>query len=496
MHNGDKTVVVLDDRYQGRASSLQVQYPGPDGRPIVARFAKRLIIGRDLNCDIKLQDQGISRRHLEIYPDANGWWVKDLGSSNGTYLNGKRIQQSRLPTDATIGFFAEGPVIKASWKPGGPASKGDGAYPKPQIPAAPSASSDNTPSSNRLRTGNKPISVPHGHIEHIVRTHRRKFAAGMTIMALMLAAALSVIFYQYRDREDRLTLASEIFYQTKSLELELSRLKQELSKRSDTEMPAPVRETNQRLRDMQQRYAGFTEEMKLIGSHRSKEDLLIFRVARVFGEYDLSIPDDFIQEVKRYIRKWQQSRHLEQTMSRINSRGQGQRVVRAMRERNLPPQFLYLAVQESDFQTDAIGPLTRFGIPKGMWQFLPQTAIEYGLTLGPEREKRLFDPGDDRFDFHKSTEAAADYLRFLYTTEAQGSGLLVMSAYNWGQNNLSRKLNRLPQNPAERNFWRLLKSQWIPDETYGYVLSIVAVAVICEDPEYFGFSFENPLADL
>ena len=111
-------------------------------------------------------------------------------------------------------------------------------------------------------------------------------------------------------------------------------------------------------------------------------------------------------------------------------------------------------------------------------------------------ERRIFDPEDDRFDFHKSTEAAADYLRYLYTTEALGSGLLVMSAYNWGQDNLRRRLNRLPQNPAERNFWRLLKSQWIPDETYDYVLSIVAMAVICEDPKHFGFSFENPLVDL
>jgi hypothetical protein len=71
-----------------------------------------------------------------------------------------------------------------------------------------------------------------------------------------------------------------------------------------------------------------------------------------------------------------------------------------------------------------------------------------------------------------------------------------MSAYNWGHDNLRRKLDRLPQNPSERNFWRLLQSQQIPDETYGYVLSIVAAAVIGEDPKHFGFSFENPLADL
>ena len=87
-------------------------------------------------------------------------------------------------------------------------------------------------------------------------------------------------------------------------------------------------------------------------------------------------------------------------------------------------------------------------------------------------------------------------MRFLYTTEAQASGLLVMSAYNWGEGNIERIVNRLPENPAKRNFWRLLETQMIPDETYSYVLSIFAAAVIGEDPEHFGFSFQNPLRDL
>ena len=496
MHDGNKTVVVPGGRHRQPTTPLQVEYPGADGRPFVTRFSGRLTIGRDLSCDITLQDQGISRRHLEIYPDANGWSLKDLGSSNGTYLNGKRVQQCPLPANASISFFEGGPVVKTAWKPDEPRSQNASPDREQHTRVVPARASSNPRPGERPHAGSPSASVPHSHIERMTRSHRRRFAVGMSAMALLLATAVGFIFHQRGDRQEMLTLASEIFYQTKSLELELSRLKQELAQRPGAEVPTAVRETDQRLRDMQRRYASFTEEMKLIGSHRSKEDLIIFRVARIFGEYDLSIPDDFIQEVKRYIRKWQQSERLAKAISRINTEGRGQRVVRALRERDLPPQFIYLAVQESNFRTDAVGPMTRFGIAKGMWQFIPQTAAEYGLTLGPERESRVFDPGDDRFDFDKSTEAAADYLRFLYSTEAQGSGLLVMSAYNWGEGNLRRKLNRLPQNPAERNFWRLLKSQWMPDETYGYVLGIVAAAVIGEDPKHFGFSFDNPLADL
>ena len=229
---------------------------------------------------------------------------------------------------------------------------------------------------------------------------------------------------------------------------------------------------------MKERYAAMAEERALIGGHRSREDMLIFRVARIFGEYDLNIPDSFVAEVKRYIREWQQSERLAKAIDRINQTGRVRAVVDALRSRGLPPQFIYLALQERNFRTDAIGPQTRFGIAKGMWQFIPGTAQRYGLQIGPKRDEPSFDPHDERFDFEKSTEAAADYLQYLYTTEAQASGLLVMSAYNWGHGNLRRKLSRLPQTPEERNFWRLLQSQQIPDETYGYVLNIVAAAVI------------------
>jgi len=430
-----------------------------------------------------------------MFRDGAGWWIKDLGSSNGTYLNGSRIQLSPIPVEATIEFFAGGPIVQVSVEPGERVSIGSAApgVPARQTPPPLQTPRGTTKAPEESLIARTPDAVEPGAGKHILRKHRRRFAVGMTVMGLLLAGAVAIIVHQQRDRSEVLNLARQIFYQTKSLEVELAKLKLALSKQPSVEVPPAVQETDRRLREMQQRYASLTEEMKLIGSYRSKDDLLIFRIARVFGEYDLSIPDDFVAEVKRYIRKWKQTKRLENTMARINSLGRAARVVRAMRERELPAQFLYLALQESDFNTDAIGPETRFGIPKGMWQFLPQTAVEYGLAVGPEQGRRVFDPRDERFDFEKSTDAAADYLQYLYTTEAQASGLLVMSAYNWGHGNLRRKLSRLPQTPEERNFWRMLQSQQIPDETYGYVLNIVAAAVIGEDPAYFGFSFENPL---
>src|SRR6476469_2180836 len=53
--------------------------------------ADRVVIGRDEACDIRLDDTKVSRRHAEIVRNGNGYEVRDLGSSNGTYLGSMRL---------------------------------------------------------------------------------------------------------------------------------------------------------------------------------------------------------------------------------------------------------------------------------------------------------------------------------------------------------------------------------------------------------------------
>jgi membrane-bound lytic murein transglycosylase D len=164
----------------------------------------------------------------------------------------------------------------------------------------------------------------------------------------------------------------------------------------------------------------------------------------------------------------------------------------------LPPQFFYLALQESDFDPYTSGPVTKKGIAKGMWQFIPETAVKYGLHLGPLVDLRRPDPGDDRHHYEKATKAAAKYLKELYSTDAQASGFLVMACYNWGEDNVLPIVRSMPANPRDRNFWKLLSAHRdrIPQETYDYVFYIVSAAVIGEDPRLFGFNFDNPLGHL
>ncbi|HQZ30581.1 MAG TPA: FHA domain-containing protein [Arenimonas sp.] len=55
-----------------------------------------VVIGRAPECDISVHAEEISRRHALVKPTPEGLSVEDLGSSNGTYINARRVQQGFL----------------------------------------------------------------------------------------------------------------------------------------------------------------------------------------------------------------------------------------------------------------------------------------------------------------------------------------------------------------------------------------------------------------
>lgn len=56
----------------------------------------RVVVGRGRDCDIRLNDANVSRRHAEIVQEGTSWWVVDLESTNGTEVNGRRIDRAKL----------------------------------------------------------------------------------------------------------------------------------------------------------------------------------------------------------------------------------------------------------------------------------------------------------------------------------------------------------------------------------------------------------------
>ena len=66
-----------------------------DGNPHQAvRFDYPVIIGRDLSCPLVINAPSVSRRHAQLEYVNNEFLISDMGSSNGTYLNGNRVDSA------------------------------------------------------------------------------------------------------------------------------------------------------------------------------------------------------------------------------------------------------------------------------------------------------------------------------------------------------------------------------------------------------------------
>jgi pSer/pThr/pTyr-binding forkhead associated (FHA) protein len=60
-------------------------------------IATATVVGRDADSGIRLDgDEFASARHARIEPRADGVWVEDMGSTNGTFVNGERVTAERL----------------------------------------------------------------------------------------------------------------------------------------------------------------------------------------------------------------------------------------------------------------------------------------------------------------------------------------------------------------------------------------------------------------
>ncbi len=529
---------------------IEVKFDASTGAQAVV-FSSAFRIGRATVCEVSIPNAFVSRVHAKVTPEPGGWRVSDLNSSNGLYCGGSRVESLFIISNEVVRLGIEGPELSfhvqeqpqpvvPEPKPHAGSVPVRNAQPEPALPqptsyggsgfvrvvsqetVAPQPASHG--SSGPLRSARPedmeeyvkryfraPVEgeVVGEHTGYIRRaftqiqtqqkqTHRRQkrilfgVIGGLAIVGLLIAAY--AIRLQREARHQR-ELARNLFYAMKSLDVEIAAAEQVALTADKASGQAAVKKYEDRRKEMQKNYDQFLATLHIYDPKSTEQHRLILRVARIFGEGELDMPPDFENEVLRYIKMWQSTGRFARDIQTASQKGYTRTIPEALLNRGLPVQFFYLAMQESDFDPYRSGPMTRKGYAKGMWQFIPETALKYGLHLGPLVDLNRPDPSDERDHVEKATDAATQYIQMLYSTDAQASGLLVMACYNWGEGQVLPLVRSLPLNPKERNFWRLLadhRSQ-IPQETYDYVFYITSAAVIGENPRLFGFAFDNPL---
>jgi hypothetical protein len=484
----------------GRQTGSEPEAPAltvrtPDGA--TQRFTRSFHIGRDRDCELSIQDGHVSRRHAVVLLAAGTWSLRDLQSSNGIYVDGRRVEIVQVDGTLTVSLGSDGPVLTFDVEaPGAPAV---------EHPTSHEALDDSTlndyaeryfgPGSDEDAVGGRTMMIrkAFGQIQKRQKRRQRWVVAAVLLVAL---AAGAYAYYSNRQLRRQQELAEQIFYAMKAIDVNIAEVEQRMATSGAGAGGDQVRRYLEQRRQLEANYEQFVAGLST--RNLSEQERLILRVTRIFGECDLAAPADYISEVNTYIRRWQNTGRFVKAATLAQNMGYTRPIVEEFLKQNLAPQFFYLAMQESDFEPFRSGPPTKWGIAKGMWQFIPETGQRYGLRIGPLRDAPVHDKDDERLLWEKATPAAARYIKDIYATDAQASGLLVIASYNWGEQRVIDLLKTMPRDPRERNFWKLLEKYRgrIPLQTYDYVFYIVAAAVIGENPRLFGFPIDSPLAAL
>src|SRR5262245_36946030 len=75
--------------------------PKGDG-PTIVLYSPIVLLGRHATCDVRIESRNISRRHCAFIQLHDKLVIRDLGSTNGIYHNGKRITEAILAVDDEV----------------------------------------------------------------------------------------------------------------------------------------------------------------------------------------------------------------------------------------------------------------------------------------------------------------------------------------------------------------------------------------------------------
>jgi hypothetical protein len=423
----------------------------------------------------------VSLHHAEIRNDDGAYRIRDLASTNGTWLNDQRITDAEISAPATVRLGRQGPEFAFVLEEAPPAhlDRTIEVLSAAQIPAAGASIasayeklvSSAVTRARRMRrygVGDQTMTIMRGLIDQALKhAHRRFRLVGYSLLATLLAVVSISIWKITALRRDKSAIDTHI----RQIDAEL----QKAGEGMDTDK-------------LLSQLGDYSKEGE------SLQRSLLFRLSRVhdqgdfvthelrsvmaeFGAEVYSIPSDFIDRVNYYIDRDLGSDRPILAHALGQSGGQIQTIRRILQKEQLPADLAYIPVVESGLETVPAGAAGAVG----PWQFTVVTAKTYGLRVDSQV--------DERKDLIKSTLATCKYLRDLILDFGTGSSvMLALAAYNSGTTTVKRAVSHTVRDPInQRNFWYLYRARALPQETREFVPKIFAAILIGRNPQHFGF---------
>jgi hypothetical protein len=395
---------------------------------------------------LSVDDRCVSGYHALIYVMPDKLLLQDMQSTNGTYINGRKIQdECAIKAGDEIGLGMSGPRFRVVRGAGAEITLKNDDPDDPQIFDLPISSTIT------MKVPGVPVITPATPVIAVKRPAVPKYVIGAVIAVVVLTALILVGSF-----------TSGGINKTKPLSSSSQRFAFKHGEASTNDIDDDIIDSD-------------GGSGSILGD-RPVIEARIDAILRRFGEHDYQIPSEMVERVKYYLGQYTGGMKRTIATYMVRRKQYFPMIRRVFTEKNIPLDLAYVSILESGLDPVA---LSHAGA-RGLWQFMPKTARDYGLDVSAYK--------DERIDPEKSTYAAAAYFKDLIAIFGSKSAvMLCMAAYNAGETRIINALKRINDPVNNRDFWYLYRKKWLAEETNEYIPQILALIIISEHLEEYGF---------
>lgn len=465
----------INKKKQGTHPPIRLVVEFHDGEPIERVFTSPFRIGRDSDCDVMIKNSHVSRNHVEIDYRERCWWVHDLESTNGIYVNGKKVNHAPIMDKDILHLGKDGPRIVFNYI----SAEAAGAMPGYE---------DLDENASRLMPDTRKVVI--------------------FLIAAVLLGGSGFFFGRHQlSKNDNLAERAEtLFAEIRATDIAIANVYADQQGTDKLLTAQRIITLEKERKQAAEDYKGYLIQMGLYQSLDQKESQ-IYNTARFFNESEISMPPLFVEDVKRSINQYwlaEGEGRLKEALTRAQLFGYTSEVVKSLKDYGLPAEFFYLPLSLSGFEEKKIEQRGSLRNLAGIWQLSEASGRAYNLLPVGTAESQELSTADGRLDFGRSTHAAANLLHDIYRNEGLASGLLTLAVFleherdttNIDEMNLGAILNPVERDAGERTLWSVRQNHptLISQEVYDEVVRIFAVAVIGQDPRLFDLDVVTPTA--